>query len=209
LTELRKTGGTVTSAVVLAAATGIVQKSNPCLLIDGSLSLNKSWAKYFLKQNDFVKRKATTKVKISVPNFAALQKQFLLDLKAIVDLEDIPFQLIINWDQTGINYVPVSQWTMEKRGTKRIEVAGINDKRQITAVLAGTMDGDFLLMQLMYQGKTNKCLPKVEFPHEWHITHTPNHWCKEKTVQDYIVRILVPYVQRRRIVCHSSIINYF
>ena len=43
-------------------------------------------------------------------------------------MEVIPPDLIINWDHTGINYVPVSKWTMEKKGTKRIEIAGIDEK---------------------------------------------------------------------------------
>ena len=37
-------------------------------------------------------------------------------------MEEIPDSLIINWDQTGINYVPVSQWTMAKQGWKHVEV---------------------------------------------------------------------------------------
>lgn len=198
LTELRKAGGTVNSAIVLAAAHGITQRADPTLLQDGSLGLSKTWVKYFLKQNDFVKRKATTKAKVSVSNFNDLQQQFLLDIKAVVDLEEIPPDLTINWDQTGINYVPVSQWTMEKRGCKRVEVAGINDKRQITAVLGGSLAGDFLPVQLVYQGKTNRCLPRISFPSDWHITCTPNHWCNEKTVQDYIEQIIIPYVLKKK-----------
>ena len=51
---------------------------------------------------------------------------------------------------------------MEKGGSKRVEIAGIDDKRQITAVFAGTLVGDFLPPQLIYQGKTKKSLPSVE-----------------------------------------------
>lgn len=109
----------------------------------------------------------------------------------VIQLEDILFPLIV---KTGINYVPVDNGAM-----KRVEVAGNNDKRQITAVFGGTMDGDFLPVQLVYQGKTEKCLPKVDFPSEWHITYcTPNNWCNEKTVLDYIKGILVPYLQKKK-----------
>ena len=93
-----------------------------------------------------------------------LKQQFLLDIKAAVEIEEIPKDLILNWDQTGINYVPVSQWTMEKKGSKCVEVIGLGDKRQITAVFAGTLAGDFLPVQLVYQGKTTKCLPDIDFP---------------------------------------------
>jgi len=40
----------------------------------------------------------------------------------------IPPELAINWDQTEINIVPVSQWTMDVEGAKRIEITGIDDK---------------------------------------------------------------------------------
>ena len=45
-----------------------------------------------------------------------------------MEMEEIPRQLLINWDHTGIQYVPVSAWTMAKEGSKRVEIAGINDK---------------------------------------------------------------------------------
>ena len=86
-------------------------------------------------------------------------------IKNIASLDEIPPALIINWDQTGINYVPVSSWTMEVEGSKRVELVGKDDKRQITAVFASSMVvGDFLPPQLVYQGKTTHCLPRVEFP---------------------------------------------
>jgi hypothetical protein len=50
---------------------------------------------------------------------------------------DIPPELIYNWDHTGINYVPVSNWTMEIEGSKKAPIVGLDDKRQITVVFAG------------------------------------------------------------------------
>ena len=197
---LREAGGTVNLAILIAAATGMLQESDPGSLEcnGGPISLKKSWAKYFLSKLDFVKRKATTKSKITVPYFEMLKQQFLLDIKAAVEIEEIPKDLILNWDQTGINYVPVSQWTMEKKGSKRVEVIGLGDKRQITAVFAGTLAGDFLPVQLVYQGKTTKCLPDIDFPETWHITYTPNHWCNSVTTIKYIKSIIVPYIQEKR-----------
>ena len=74
-----------------------------------------------------------------------------------------------------------------------------NDKRQITAVFAATMSGDFLFPQIIYAGKTPRCLPSVKFPDGWHVTYTENHWANEHTTVDYINQILLPYVKRKRI----------
>ena len=38
----------------------------------------------------------------------------------------------------------------------------------------------------MYEGKTTKCHPSIEFPKGWHVTHTANHWCNEETEIEYI-----------------------
>ena len=58
----------------------------------------------------------------------------------------ILFDLIINWDQTGIKYIPVSEWTMEKEGSRRVEIAGLTDKRQITVAFAGSLTVGVRLM---------------------------------------------------------------
>lgn len=43
--------------------------------------------------------------------------------------------LVLNWDHTGVNIVPGSQWTMTEKGSKRVACAGVDDKRQITIVV--------------------------------------------------------------------------
>ncbi len=128
-----------------------------------------------------------------------LIRQFVFYIQTIVELEEIPPDLIINWDHTGIHYVPVSNWILAPEGSKRVAIAGADDKRQITAVFAGTKSGKFLPPQIIYAGKTKKCLPSVKFPENWHVTHTENHWANEITTGDYIKLIIVlPYVIQTR-----------
>ena len=57
---------------------------------------------------------------------------------------------------------------MEKQDSKRVEIIALDDEHQITAVLAGTLTGDFLSPQVIYQGTTQQCLSNVEFPKDWH-----------------------------------------
>ena len=88
---------------------------------------------------------------------------------------------------------------MEEEGSKRIELIGKDDKRQLTALFAGSLTGDFLPIQIIYQGKTSKCLPKFNFPNTWHVAFTINHWANEKTMEDYIKMIIVPYFEQTRL----------
>jgi len=94
--------------------------------------------------------------------------------------------------------VPVPDWTMDKKGTKKVRLAGLDDKHQITAVFAATMAGDFLSPQLIYKGTTCACLPANKFPDPWHITYTHNHWCNEETVKFYLEKVIVPFIQKKK-----------
>ena len=87
---------------------------------------------------------------------------------------------------------------MEQKGVKRVEVAGQNDKRQVTAVLCGTIQGDLLPLQIIYKGKTEHCHSKYTFPTGWHITHSPDHWSTEITMLQYIGHIIIPYAENIR-----------
>lgn len=138
------------------------------------------------------------KAKISALNFNQLQKQFCYDAKVFTEIMDIPACLVINWDQTGIHYVPVLNWKMESKGLKGIAVTGCKDKRQITAVFGTTMDGNFLPVQLIYAGKTTRCLPKIAFPARWHVTYRENHWSNEVVITDYLNKILLRYIAQKK-----------
>ena len=63
---------------------------------------------------------------------------------------------------------------------KHVEMAGKDDKRQITAVFAGSLTGDFLPPQLAYKGKTDGCLPQYQFLESWDITFSTNYWANHE-----------------------------
>lgn len=200
LDRLREKGGVVNTAITIASARGIVIKRDSNLLDvnGGHICLSKHWAKSFLQRIGFVKCKGTTKAQVTVADFELLKQDFIFTVKSVIQMDEIPSQLVINWDQTGIHYVPVSEWTMEKCGARRVAIAGITDKRQITAVFGGTLSGDFLPPQLVYQGKTKKCLPSVVFPCDWDVICSPNHWSNEQTMKSYLQKIMIPYIETKR-----------
>ena len=200
LLALREAGGAVNGAIARASAMGIIRRKNSSLLAcnGGPVVLTKDWSRYLLERMQFVKRKANTKAKISVENFTQLKYNYLSDISGIVDVEEIPPCLIINWDHTALKHVPVGSWTMAKEGSKKVPIAGVDDKRQITTVFGISLDGFFLPPQLIYQGKSPNCLPLIRFPDDWHITYTPNHWANEQTTIDYIQKIILPYISRKK-----------
>ena len=127
LLELGKVGSIVNREIPIASARGIIHKKDSKMLAEngGHVLLTKDWAHYLLLHMGYVKRKANSKVKITVENFKE-KYNFLCKIKGIVMMEEIPFSMILNWDHTGLKHVPVSSW---KQGSKKVSIAGIDDKR--------------------------------------------------------------------------------
>ena len=164
MNALRANGAVVNIAIAIGCAEGIAKSKDSNLLASngGHIALSKHWGKHLLTCMGYVKRRASTKAKVAVQKFDELKTQFLLDIKVVVEMDEIPPELVINWDQTGIHYVPVASWTMDK-GSRRVEIVAVDDKRQITAVFAGSLAGDFLPPQLIYKGTTERVFHKSTF----------------------------------------------
>ena len=99
-----------------------------------STTLSASWTKSLLKRMNFTKRRASTKYSHTADELEKEKETFFSEIRNTVDLNDVLLELIFNWDQTGINLVPIALWTLDKKGKKRIEIAGYQDQRQITGV---------------------------------------------------------------------------
>ena len=122
--ELHAKGAVVNTAIVMACAEGVVMHHDSNLLdINGehiTITNCKDWAKSLLFRMGFVKRRVSTSAKLLPEDFDEWKEQFLYDAKVLVNYEEIPDSLVINWDHTGIKYIPVSSCTMEREGTKEL-----------------------------------------------------------------------------------------
>ncbi len=123
-------------------------------------------------------------------------------------MNEIPDELILNWDQTALHLVPTGQWIMHHAGEKVVPITISDDKRQITAVLAATMVGEYLPPQLIYTGKTSRRHPKVTAPKGWDIWHSHNHWSNEETMKRYIEMIIIPFVMKSTDVLNPWLANH-
>jgi hypothetical protein len=103
-------------------------------------------------------------------------------------------------DQTGVHLAPVDSRTYETSGAKEVKVIGADDKRQITACIGSSLNGDLLPLQLIFQGKTSASHPPAT-PESHaafvHITHSENHWSNQETMRQYVAEVIVPYAERR------------
>ena len=119
--SLREAGAVINSAIVMAVAEGIVKNHDSNLLKcnGGHILLTKNWAKSLLHRLGYVKRPASSKAKVSVPEFEAHKDQFAFDVKSIIE---IPKELVINWDHTGIHYVPEKTGPWPKKDPRGLKL---------------------------------------------------------------------------------------
>ena len=198
---LRQAGAPVGTSVIIAAAKGIVLSVDRTMRVEngGHIRLTKTWAQSLMHRMGLVKRKASTKKSsITSEKFEEVKTTFLRQVGHFAKAHSVPADLLINWDQTGINVAPSSNYTMEERGAGRVEIAGYGDRRMITATFAATSSGKFLPMKILYGGKTDRCHPKHQFPSEFDIHHNPNHWANEECAIRFIEKIILPYIRTTR-----------
>ena len=98
---MRDAGGVINTAIVTGATSEIVKRLKPELSeCNGgyvALPVKKDWAKYLLLKMKFVKRKATAKKSaITASNFDEIKDNFLMDIKAVVIMEEVPDDVILN-----------------------------------------------------------------------------------------------------------------
>ena len=84
-----------------------------------------------------------------------VKEDFMQCIVSTIQDHTIPLSLVLNFNETGIPVVPVSMWTLAKKGSSKVLITRIEDKHQIAAVLLCTAMGELLDPQLLYQG-TNK-----------------------------------------------------
>jgi hypothetical protein len=98
-------------------------------------------------------------------------------------------------DGRNAGIIPSSQFTYEQRGAASVP-CGQDDKRQITAVVGSSLNGDMLPLQLVFEGKTDRSLPQHTQDTQsngFHLTLSDNHWSTLETMQQYVDRVLNPW----------------
>ena len=204
ISALRLRGAPVPSSVINAVAKGIVQAKIRALLVEngGHLSLSNDLARKVLYRMDTLGRKMTRRIATTarIPVAPALLAETKLDFQRKIgqsqSWHSIPNDLIINFDQTPLPYVVTGNSTLNEKGAKPVSLQGKGKKKQITVTVAVSMTGDFFPMQLMYEGKTPRCLPK-EFPKEFNVTFTPNHWSNEEKSRHLLDNVIFPYLKKK------------
>ena len=197
----RAAGTAISRRIVMVIGNGVVRSNSPTLLKEngGSLELTEDWARGVIKSMNWFKRKGTTQKKEPSKQFLLEEKlTFQKKIFGVIFEHDIPKEVIINLDQTPISYVSPGKCTFDVESVETVSIKGIDDKRQITATFAISMSGEFLPIQVIYEGKTKICLPKCTFAASFDATFSENHWSNTEKSLNFFNKIVLPPFKNNR-----------
>ena len=198
--RLRRHGTRVNSKIVMGTARGIVIRRAHQLLHEkgGEKKITRDWARSLLLRIKFSRRKGTRKAKKNLGNEEQVALQFHNMVHTIIKEKNIPPCLVITADEQFSAIVPGGNWTMAEKGSTQVEIAALDDKREITLFPAFSGDLKMLDPQLIYHGTTTQCHPDVSFPDGYVISHSKNHWSTELTCMEVIDKSFHPYCVQTR-----------
>ncbi|KAF7372434.1 DDE superfamily protein [Mycena venus] len=125
----------------------------------------------------------------------------------LVNFYDIPPELIVNMDQTGVMLMVANNKTYNPKGSRQLDIHGRDEKRAYSLLVGSTPKGKLLTFQQVWSGKTKASLPRDNAPgmaaakkYRFHFAFaeskkTTSHFSTLKTMKEWVHYVLVPYIE--------------
>lgn len=132
LKALRIKGGVVNIHIVRSVTRALIESNPSCKHLQSFIGPC-SWVQSVYHRLGYTRRASTTG-RPPVPQglYDKYRKEFLQDIANKIKDYKIPFQLILNSDQTPSSYVSVGKSAMHKKGSASVPIKGVTNKRAIT-----------------------------------------------------------------------------
>ncbi|GAQ88167.1 hypothetical protein KFL_004060010 [Klebsormidium nitens] len=204
LTGMRDAGQPVDSSIIQSVIRGTIEALAPELLqrrlkggqlFEVSRSFSRKFANRWL---GWTWRRATTAASKLPDDWEQQGDDMAFRIAAICYKDNIPPELVVNSDQTGVHLRPSSDLTYEQKNVKEVKILGKEDKRQITCVVSSSAGGEVLPLQCVFEGKTSAVEPQgveatIAKAKGFDLTHSANHWSNQETSMWFVERVLVPW----------------
>lgn len=171
-----------------------------------------NWTRHFLKRYNFSKRRGTTgsvSEGLSEEDKAYWKRIYLARIAYIAENNKIPAALCFHADETGVELLPNSNYTLDHKGTRHVAISHMDEKKQATVMLGGNMAGLVLRPFIIFQGISSaKLLVQLEedlmehrenheFPELEPISqgHSTSHWMNKDMAKIWVKEILLPAVR--------------
>lgn len=182
------------------SATLVAGLTLPVLAKHGSKWVpSKSWYHLFLLRLGLSFRRGTRAARHIPSNHEDVALLFLQRWIWLIHIHDIHSALCLTSDETGQIFFPTSKTTWAEKGSKSVELLGLEEKRQFTVSPTLAASGELVgRIQVIWGGKSNRCEPSEDIQAQYASTtthtHTPSHWSTLETVKKLIDNIYTDYV---------------
>jgi hypothetical protein len=204
LTGVRDAGQSVDSSIIQSVIWGTIEALAPELLqrklkggqfFEVSRSFSRKFANRWL---GWTWRRATTAASKLLDDWEQQGDDMAFRIAAICYKDNIPPELVVNSDQTGVHLRSSSDLTYDQKNVKDVKTLGKKDKRQITCVVSSSAKGEVLPLQCVFEGKTSAVEPQgveatIAKAKGFDLTHSANHWSNQETSMQFVERVLVPW----------------
>ena len=165
----------VSNQLIITRAKFIVKAKN----INTKCIFSSGWLKCFKKRYNIVNRKAGSKLIRNDDNKSDILIDFVKKVNEKIE-SDI-YDAIINIDETGLYYDSKIGYTLDVKGTKRIEIKSTGrEKQRITVVLGIDLLNNIRMKPLIIlKGKTNRCINNIPLSGSYKLSFQENAWCDE------------------------------
>ena len=219
ITSIREAGGVINSIIIAAFFRGIVRAKYPELY--KRFRFTRVWCRWWFGRTfDWTYKRGSTSGQKLPADWEVQCAAMVQRVSAIAAEHSIRHPcFIINWDQTSCILVPAGKYTYANVKSKQVPIVGKDEKRQITAVVASTLEGEMLPLQLIFTGQDKNKQEQKAVPtlnevtakrvRDWHLTQTNNHWSTLESMKDYIRLIIKKWVDtkaREHNVVHPHVI---
>lgn len=214
LNGLRKASAPLNSRNVSAIIKGIVKEKEPDLLL--KMGFCRSWCRKFLQtEMKWSYKRGTTSGQKLPADWKDQMLRMNYRVAFVIKVENILHpDFIINFDQTAAQVLQTPMYTYSEKKADQVSIVGMEDKRQITAVVGGTLAGELLPLQLIFAGQDHnlnqkKAVPGLQDNYKsldyelkkegWRMTQTSNHWSTLQSMKDYLHGIISPFVEKKKV----------
>jgi len=195
--SLRQSGNTINSIVISSVMRSVLAGKAPEML--DKLSLSRRWCRAWMRRRlGWTYKKATTSGQKLPEQWQERVKDMSIRVAALMATHSITQPcFVINWDQTAVLLLQSQRYTYHDKKERQVPVIGLEEKRQITAVVASALSGELLPLQLLFAGqdrnkKQQRAVPTLDavthahvLEEGWHLSQTHNHWSSLESMKDY------------------------
>ncbi|KAK7043426.1 hypothetical protein R3P38DRAFT_3440427 [Favolaschia claudopus] len=195
LEDLRKSGVSVGRLLTRSIILAIIQKKQPDLLKKG-FKCSESYVSGFLESVTDWSLRHGTRAAAQVPdNVNEVCEQAFFRIVHLATFYDIPPQLIINMDQTGVMLMVANNKTYNPKGAKQVDIHGRDEKRAYTlAVWSGKSKLSLPHAYAEGMDRANELGFDFAFAQSKKAT---SHFSTLKTMEEYVLHVVVPWIQKQ------------